>query len=341
MTHEPRNGTNRVKGKGAWGALIATCLVVLLLPSNAAVGPLDATWDQIAEASSPDGGPGEHYNLFIGPGAQLLITKSIGLGAEQISLCTANWVWKDNSSQLYLGTAGHCITGDDPDVHSTHGAGADFDPDSVRAYVCRAVCPLGGFSGGVSGYALAKSGNANWVELNVVYARRAVGTTQLGNDFALLEIPAASYAAVHPGIPGWGGPVVASMTVPAGDFALMHANGAVTSETFLTKSRTGKIGVQTNATVVRTTMDTSGGDSGGPIAHIPAASHAAGNDSDVRAAGIQTHGSQCTEGLVCTSATGTTIPRAIQMAREAGLCIELVLVSEDPTAVTAAADCGL
>lgn len=160
----------------------------------------------------------------IGPGSLLYLS---GKGAE----CTANFVWQDRAGDLYLGTAGHCINrtsglfGVSPrtdEVHvcvancSTHGSASSLglaspsasapaiaglcqiewtDPDIQEIWdqVCRGHVP------GVGGVELS----GDFVKLGDVPFSRANG---VGEDFALVEIPASLHHLVDPRMPVWGGP---------------------------------------------------------------------------------------------------------------------------------------
>lgn len=317
-----------------------------------------------------------HGNNGIGPGSQLLIERGFNTGsisdlgdgatlslpaqfsaentartvttaaaaAPSHGLCTASWLWKDQDGNPYLGTAGHCVI---PEVE-TNTSTFDYDTSKLRVYVCRSVCVFGGQSGGTAGILSAATPTAvpdaagDWVRLGEVrYARRASPTLeQVGNDFAVIAIPPALVPDLRPAMAGWGAPAGYATTATAADKAVIHGNGVYTGETFLTRDRQGRF-TDFGVASFGTSLESNGGDSGSAVGLLD-------GNGVLWAAGTHTHGSfsgcpigpsQGTAVVSSCGGRGTTILRAMEMAREAGLCLELVLGSEDVTALEDAADC--
>lgn len=304
------------------------------------------------------------WNDFIGPGSQLAITfegfdraelptDALFFGEGAPWLCTANYVFKDQQGRLYLGAAGHCFL-DGATTTGTHGEDANFvvDPTKHRVYVCRSVCPLGGFAGNLHANSAALGPASDWVELGkIAYARQeeaGPSTADVGHDFGIVEIPPELYPFVSPEMPVWGGPT--QYANPAvGDLFFIHGNGAVVAETFASKSRTGvyipaALGLSENtATTWSAVTLSNGGDSGSAVGRLAPGAGVPVADG-IEAAGLLTHGyGEPVTGALPTIpiALGTKITQAIAMARQAGLCIEPLLKGDDPETVEPVADCDL
>jgi hypothetical protein len=294
-----------------------------LLPADLALHVVDPA-DPAAATLTNDG---------IGPGSQIVVRfATVG------KLCTANWVWKDDAGTPYLGAAGHC-----------------FLPDSSSAevYACRSKCVFGGQAGGIQqGLAGAGTSQAaftgpqvprlsvlgDWVRLGAVVYAQANGPA---NDFGLVAIPAAVVPSLDPAMPFWGAPTAVATTVEKGDLAVIHGNAATLAETLATKSRIGTFNYF-GAETWGADLAVAGGDSGSAVGRI--ANLGADTDlSQAEAAGIVTHLGACDYvlgqahfGGDAGCATGPTVGRAKALAATAGLCIEVVLVSEDPTGLSPA-----
>lgn len=249
----------------------------------------------------------------IGPGSHLLITIP---GAGTFG-CTANFVWADGDVR-YLGAAGHCFVPEG--LTSTHGPDADFDASGVVVRVCVSDCSFGG----ETGFTLT----GNLVQLgSVAYARQTVAGEDIGNDFGVVTIPPALAASIRPSMPVFGGPTETDSIAP-GETVCHYGNGVVVGETFVTMARVGAGG---------------GGDAAFWMGDLPAAPGDSGSavvtcDSDGTgfhgrgAAGVLTHLSvqvcPCDVGTLTFQqgvVFGTTTERAIEMAREAGLSLSVVL----------------
>jgi hypothetical protein len=240
----------------------------------------------------------------IGPGSHLLIEIP---GAGTFG-CTANFVWASGSTR-YLGAAGHCFIPEG--TTATHGTGADFNASGVRVSVCVSNCSFGGQSGFVV--------TGNMVALGAVaYARQTAADGDIGNDFGVVAIPASLAAMVRPSMPVFGGP--ATVEEVAQFQPLCHyGNGVLVGETFLTMARIGVAGGSTPAYWMGD-LAAAPGDSGSAVVTCDV------NGTDVRgrgAAGVLTHlGVEV--GTAHGFVFGTTIGRAIEMAREANLSLALV-----------------
>lgn len=227
----------------------------------------------------------------IGPGTHLLTT----IDGRTFS-CTAGWVWRD-AGAYYLSAAGHCFL--PIDATATHGPGAD-SAGASRVRACIASCSFGG----TTGFFLT----GQLVDLGpLVYARQAVGTTEIGNDFGLVRIPDALLSELRPGLPVWGKASRTRDVVP-GDVACFYGAGSVVGETSHTMARAG-VGVLTLADGSwRVAAPSNVGDSGAAMATCTPDGRA------VAAVGVITH-------LSSGGIAGTTMARGQEMAREAGLHI--------------------
>lgn len=270
---------------------------------------LDQTLSKSPSVFTPAGPEG------LGPGTPILIT----IPNEGRFGCTANFVWREGET-LYLGAAGHCFL---PAVlKATHGEGADYDASGVTVQACVSGCE-GNFRTATLVGTMVDLGR-------VAYARQTdpTGTEDVGNDFGVVEIPVAAAHLVRPEMAVWG----AFKGVDEMDFgklACHYGNGVGAGETFPTKARTG-IGGGADANAWYGDFAGSPGDSGSGIMGCkPSSLTLAGEGAigilthlgvavgDVKYKGIKT---KVEHGFVL----GTTIRRAIEMGREAGLNLSLV-----------------
>lgn len=246
----------------------------------------------------------------IGPGSMLFITREDSSGTAG---CTANFVWRGSDGTLYLGAAGHCFLPESADAD--RNAGGSYDSSQVSTRVCIS-CTFGG------GTALSGL-EGETVELgDVVYARQSRDGEDIGNDFGLVEIPSDAEHLVDPSMPTWGGPTERG-EVNVGETVVQYGNGVGTGETFLTKNRTG-VGVQQDPDNGRwyAQLPAAPGDSGSAI---QGATTTVTSPEGVEAAGILTHIAFSNDPTGSGTA-GTNRAKATQMATEAGLDIETVLV---------------
>ena len=249
----------------------------------------------------------------IGPGSHLLMV----IPGEGTFGCTANFVWEDGATR-FLGAAGHCFV--PAGLSATHGPGADYDASGVVVRVCVSNCSFGG--------ELGFSFTGDLVELgSVAYARQTTDGVDLGNDFGVVTIPPALASLIRPSMPVFGGPT-GTDTVGQGELVCHYGNGVGVGETFLTMARVG-VGGGADSAVWMGDLAAAPGDSGSAVVTC---------DSDGTgfhgrgAAGILTHLSvqvcPCDAGTLTFQqgvVFGTTTARAIEMAREAGLSLSVVL----------------
>lgn len=238
----------------------------------------------------------------IGPGSQLFITRADSSGT---SGCTANFVWEGADGTRYLGAAGHCFLPGSADAATN--SGGSYDASQVTTRVC-IDCTFGGATGlnGLRGRV---------VELGeVVYARQARGGTQIGEDFGLVRIPSEAEPLIDPSMPTFGGPTEPG-TVDSGEQLCHYGNGVATGETFLTKPRTGLgIGHDPAAGSWQAGLAAAPGDSGSAV---QGATTTLSGVQGVEAAGVLTH-------VGTTGVAGTTREKAIEMAAESGLDVDVV-----------------
>lgn len=251
----------------------------------------------------------------LGPGTPILIT----IPGEGRFGCSANFVWRDGGA-LYLGAAGHCFL---PAVKkSTHGEGADYDASGVTVQACVDGCE-GNFRTATLVGTMVKLGR-------VAYARQTdpTATEDVGNDFGVVEIPAAAAHLVRPEMPVWG-PFKGVAQMEFGKTACHYGNGVGVGETFLTKARVG-VGGGSDAAMWYGDFAGAFGDSGSGImgcelsgltfagtGAIGILTHLGVAIGDVKYKGIKT---KVEHGFVL----GTTMRRAVEMGREAGLSLSVV-----------------
>lgn len=233
----------------------------------------------------------------IGPGSMLFVS---GDDSSGVAGCTANFVWEDDSGNLYLGAAGHCFLPEGT---------ASGTPD-VTTEVC-IDCNFGG--------ALALNGiRGKTVELgDVVYARQTRNGVGVGNDFGLVEIPSDVQNLIDASMPTWNGPTERGEP-EAGERVCMYGNGVVVGEVFASKGRVG-LGLvhDPDAGSWIAGLPASPGDSG---AAVQATATTATGLEGVEAAGILTH-------LTNVGVAGTTRAKAKQMvANDTSLNIDVDLV---------------
>jgi hypothetical protein len=254
----------------------------------------------------------------IGPGSALIIT----IPGEGRFGCTANFVWAGGAT-TYLGAAGHCFL--PAAMKATHGPGADYNASGVEVRVCVNNCDANFRSMTLVGELLLLG--------KVAYARQtdATGQEDVGNDFGVVEIPAAYAPRVRRSMPVFGGPTGID-TLEPGERGCHFGHGLVVGETFATKARVG-VGGGGDRDFWMGDFAAAFGDSGSAmVSCAPAGAGFSGRG----AVGVLTH-----LGLaVCPCNVkfkhlritaqhgvifGTTVTRAIEMAKEAGLSLKVAL----------------
>jgi hypothetical protein len=169
--------------------------------------------------------------------------------------------------------------------------------------VCTSGCYFGGQTGFIVTGTLTPLGA-------VAYARQSQSGIDLGNDFGLVAVPPALAGQVRNSLPVWGGPTNASATDTIGSVLCHYGYGVGVGETFPTQARTG-VGMGNSNGAWYADLAAAPGDSGSAV-ETCAAGHGVG------AIGILTH---LTVGSSITA--GTTVAKAITMARQAGLTLTL------------------
>lgn len=257
-------------------------------------------------------------SVGIGPGSTL-----ISYFDGFVGICTAAFIWKDpNTGKVYIGAAGHCFM--DSDFEATHGPDADYDPArTTRIRVCVSTC-LGGASGLFSAaFGIYPSATRDLGKL--AYARQTLAGVDVGNDFGIVEIPPALHDEIRTDLPVWNGPNTAEFQpLPPGNFVAQYGNGIVLGEVFPTKARMG-IGAGSNDSRWIAAMASSQGDSGSAVVTATATVGTNPSVEGQRPVGMLTHLSCCLAAGNPYTTAGTTVPRAIEMARQdAGINLELI-----------------
>ena len=217
-------------------------------------------------------------------------------------------MWASGSTR-YLGAAGHCFI--PAGTTTTHGGGADYDASGVQVSVCVSNCSFGGQTGFVLSGDLVALGS-------VAYARQTAADGDVGNDFGVVTIPTSLASLIRPSMPVFDGPTTVE-EVAQGQPLCHYGNGVLVGETFVTMARVG-VGGGSNSTYWMGDLAAAPGDSGSAVVTC----ENSGTEIQGRgAAGILTHlgveiGAE--HGFVF----GTTVARAIEMGREAGLSLTLV-----------------
>jgi hypothetical protein len=254
----------------------------------------------------------------IGPGSALIIT----IPNEGRFGCTANFVWA-GGKKLYLGAAGHCFL--PAAMKATHGPGADYDASGVEVRVCVNNCDANFRSMTLVGELVLLG--------RVAYARQtdATGEEQVGHDFGVVEIPADLAPSVRRSMPVFGGPTGVD-TLELGELGCHFGHGLVVGETFPTKARVGvgggserefwlgdfagAFGDSGSAMVSCTQqgVEFRGGGAVGVLTHLGLS--VCPCDVNFKKFRIKAQ-----HGVIF----GTTVVRAIEMAKEAGLSLKVAL----------------
>lgn len=273
-------------------------------PPDSAFEPIEATFptslDQTVAIPAHLPAPGTANG--IGPGSHLLITFADQPGS--LFACTANYVWKGTNGKTYLGAAGHCFLPEDK--AATHGPGADYDASGVTVRACISGCSFGGELGFLIQGTTRQLGP-------VAYARQTGPSGDLGNDFGLVEIPAALVPGLRYTEPVWGGPTGGVREMQTGSLVCLYGNAAGFGETFATMARLG-VAVSTFPSEGRwhAAIPSFQGDSGAAVLTC----EQDGNGVHGRyASGLLTH-------LATGSIAGTTMAKAKSMATQASLNVD-------------------
>ena len=263
-------------------------------------------------------------SVGIGPGSTLL-TNFIDPAddLEYVGLCTAAFIFRDpNTGKVYLAAAGHCFMA--PGAEATHGPGADWDRDlTLGIRVCVSDC-LGGASALVPDSQLGLYPGTTRDLGELAYARMIRDGVDLGNDFGIVEIPPALHDEIRTDLPVWGGPNTSDpLQLEGGEFLAHYGNGVGVGEVFPQKARMG-LGAEIDGGSWLATLASNQGDSGSAVVGATVRP-AMGSIDGLAPLGVLTHLWCC--GIVNGTpyiTGGTTVPRAIQMTREAGINLELI-----------------
>lgn len=256
----------------------------------------------------------------IGPGSHLFI--EFDAEPDSVYGCTANFVWA-SGGKLYLGAAGHCFL--PVDAVATHGTAADYDPAGTHVQVCVADCTNGGMTGFII--------TGETVDLGrVAYARQtstgADDTEDIGYDFGVVEIPAELHDLVRLEMPVFGGSVSADGELEAGDITCHYGNAVGLGEVYPTMGRVGT-GILEDGGAWFAATPSFQGDSGAAMQTCVGGQRGLVGDEAI---GALTH-------LSSLGVAGTTVEQAVEMAREAGLSLQIQLpVADAPAGEPAALD---
>lgn len=273
---------------------------------------LDMTgWENDTEVVAPAHLPSLAEATKIGPGTHLLIER----GSSTFGCTTAfvfkgtRWINGVPDTRYYLGSAGHCFL--PTDSVASHGRGADYNAAKYnRVYACLRDCRFGGQVGfRITGDLVRLS--------KVSYARQTGRGGDVGNDFGIVRVPKSLYKYLRPTMPVWRGPT-RTQNISLGSITCHYGNGFVLGETFVTMARAGT-GVFAGRSWWEAAHPIAPGDSGSAMntcVRDSSGVHGRG------AAGVVTHGVGVGPHPMAY-AFGTTVPRGILLARQAG--IELVI----------------
>lgn len=134
--------------------------------------------------------------------------------------CTANFVFTDGASNVYVGYAAHCA-----------GTGAATDTDGCQA----SSLPLGTkvtFNEGGSLLSEGTQVGSGTLVYSSWDTMHKLGTTDANtcayNDFALVKVDAADVSKVNPSVPFWGGPTgIDTDGTAAGDRVWTYGNSSL------------------------------------------------------------------------------------------------------------------
>ncbi|WP_433521226.1 hypothetical protein ACQPZ2_28210 [Nocardia pseudovaccinii] len=134
--------------------------------------------------------------------------------------CTANYVFVDDSGNVYLGQAAHCAS--TRESNETNGCSAASLPLGTPVTINRAGTPMS--KGEV--IATGELVYSSWLTM------RAEGekdrNTCAYNDFALVKLAPGDVAEVNPSLPYWGGPVDINTTgANTGDRVYSYGNSSL------------------------------------------------------------------------------------------------------------------
>lgn len=189
---------NRSQFAAVFAAVTVTIMTAALMAISPAPANAAPTWAPAATAK-------------IHPGTMMYTE-----GAQ----CTANFVFTDSSSNVYVGYAAHCA-----------GTGAATDTDGCLSD----SLPLGTRVNFTEGGSLVSEGTkvgSGTLVYSAWDTMDKIGTTDANtcayNDFALVKVDAADVGKVNPSIPFWGGPTgIDTDGTAAGDRVYSYGNSSL------------------------------------------------------------------------------------------------------------------
>lgn len=182
-------------------ALVAAATLAMLALGSPTAGAADRPADRWAPAATAKIHPGT-----------MMYTK----GAQ----CTANFVYTDAASRVYVGYAAHCA-----------GTGAATDTDGCRATSLPLGTPVTFREGGNPADEGTRVGSGRLVYSSWLTMQR-LGThapnTCAYNDLALVRVARADVDQVNPSVPFWGGPTgIDTDGTAAGDQVFTYGNSSL------------------------------------------------------------------------------------------------------------------
>ncbi|MFC5494915.1 hypothetical protein [Nocardioides caricicola] len=189
---------NRSQFAAVFAAVTVTIMTAALMAISPAPANAAPTWAPAATAK-------------IHPGTMMYTE-----GAQ----CTANFVFTDSASNVYVGYAAHCA-----------GTGAATDTDGCLSD----SLPLGTRVNFTEGGSLVSEGTkvgSGTLVYSAWDTMDKIGTTDANtcayNDFALVKVDAADVGKVNPSIPFWGGPTgIDTDGTAAGDRVYSYGNSSL------------------------------------------------------------------------------------------------------------------
>lgn len=193
-------------------------------------------------------------------------------------------------------------SGTDPDSDATDGAAAQPEPRLYAGTAGHCVTGVG-----------ARVSNADGPFGTVAFSVLTDDDDSF-DDVAFVEIDRSKEHLVNPKMLGFNGPtgVISGNEARPGDTVHVYGYGMVVGETELTRPRSGSLNYS-DSNYYGATLPAVFGDSGGPVLHESGA-----------ALGIVDHLVVSTD---LTTLDGNTVERALELASQAGLELELVTIN--------------
>ncbi|MBB6629062.1 hypothetical protein H5V45_17175 [Nocardioides sp. KIGAM211] len=205
-------------------ALLAA--LVLAVPVAASAAPATA-----AAASAP-AAPVAHRDVRWAPADSATIHPGVQMFTKGAQ-CTANFVFTDAASRVYVGYAAHCA-----------GTGTQSDTNGCRTGSRPLGTPVRFATGATAAGGGTTVGRGTLVYSSWTAMRRA-GTTNANacdfNDLALVRVDADDVAKVNPSVPFWGGPVALAKSDPEAGAQVFSWGQSSLRPTTVLSPRTGVV----------------------------------------------------------------------------------------------------